>query len=191
MPRGFHLFLLACFGVGLLGGFSADLELSGDPAAQHLFQTTFQNRRGLAYRWAPPGENTYRLRYVTGFSPTERVLGQAPLLCIVNFWNPVETVTSAALGAVWRGEVTNWAALGGEDRPIEVLTYSHPDLPRLPGADWPGLRQVRSQEVMVAAVRDNPNAIGFITWPLVNPAVKILTVDGLNPAWTQEPLTPA
>ncbi|HHW12086.1 MAG TPA: hypothetical protein GXX33_03690, partial [Firmicutes bacterium] len=144
----------------------------------------------LAYRWTPAGKTKYLLRYGTGFSPTETVLGQVPLLCIVNFWNPVEAVGSAALEAVWRGEITNWSVLGGEDRPIEVLTYNRPDLPRLPGTDRPGLRQVRSQEAMVAAVRDNPNAIGVITWPVLSPAVKVLTVDGVNPAWTREPLTP-
>ena len=188
MKRGFHLFLLACFGVGLFSGFSTDLELGGDPAAQHFFQTNFRNRRGLAYRWTPAGETPYRLRYGSGFSPVETVLGQVPLLCIVNFWNPVAAVGSATLEAVLRGEITNWSALGGEDRPIEVLVYNRPDLPQLPGTDRPGLRRVRTQEAMVAAVRANPNAIGVITWPLVNPAVKVLTIDGLNPAWTLESL---
>lgn len=191
MKRGFHFFLLSCFCVGLLGGFSSDLELNGDLAAQQFFQTNFQNRRGLAYRWTPAGEGTYRLHYGSGFSPAETVLGQVPLLCIVNFWNPVAAVGRATLEAVLRGELTNWSALGGEDRPIEVLAYNRPDLPRLPGTDRPGLRQVRTQEAMVAAVRANPNAIGIITWPLVNPAVKVLTIDGVNPAWTLEPLTPA
>lgn len=188
LKRGYHLFLLACFCTGLLGGFRSELELSGDPAAQQIFQAHFQNRRGLAYRWTSGGENIYRLRYGTGFSPTETVLGQVPLLCIVNFWNPVTAVDRATLEAVFRGEITNWSALGGEDRPIEVLVYNRPDLPRLPGTDRPGLRQVRTQEAMVAAVRVNPNALGFITWPLVNPAVKVLTIDGVNPAWTPEPL---
>ena len=119
------------------------------------------------------------------------MLGQVPLLCIVNFWNPVAAVGRATLEAVLRGELTNWSALSGEDRPSEVLAYNRPDLPRLPGTDRPGLRQVRTQEAMVAAVRANPNAIGIITWPLVNPAVKVLTIDGVNPAWTLEPLTPA
>lgn len=188
MKRGFHLFLLACFGVGLLGGFNTTLELSGDQAAQQLFRTSFRNRRGLAYRWMPAGEATYRLGYGSGFSSAATVLGRVPLFCIVNFWNPVSAVGSATLEAVFRGEITNWAALGGEDRPIEVLTYSREDLPRLPGTDRPGLRQVLTQEAMVAAVRANPDAIGIITWPLVTPAVKVLTIDGLNPAWTKEPL---
>ncbi len=189
MKRGYHLFLLTCFCVGLFSGFSADLELCGDAAARQFFQANFQNRRGLAYRWVPSGETAYRLRYGSGFSPVETVLGQVPLLCIVNFWNPVAAVGSATLEAVLRGEITNWSALGGEDRPIEVLAYNRPDLPQLPGTSRPGLRQVRTQEAMVAAVRANPTAIGLITWPVLSPAVKVLTIDGINPAWTLEPLT--
>ncbi|HHW12181.1 MAG TPA: hypothetical protein GXX33_04185, partial [Firmicutes bacterium] len=53
MSRRLYLFFLACFWVGLLGGFRAELELSGDPAARHFFQTNFLNRRRLAYRWTP------------------------------------------------------------------------------------------------------------------------------------------
>jgi len=89
---------------------------------------------------------------------------------------------------VLNGEITNWQALGGEDRPIEVLAYADPDLPRLPALDRNGIRRVRSQEAMVAAVSASPNALGVITWPLVTPQVKVLTIDGINPVWTKESL---
>ena len=33
----------------------------------------------------------------------------------------------------------------------------------------------------------HPGAIGIVTWPVVNPRLKVLTVDGINPAWSLIP----
>ncbi|HHT47882.1 MAG TPA: hypothetical protein GXZ98_01125 [Firmicutes bacterium] len=191
MTRRYRLVVLACFILGLRSGFQATLPICGDPAARAIFNYYCPNRPGLVYQWVAPAEGvkgTYQLSYRRASAPGEIVLGRVPLLCIVNFWNPVTAVGQADLEAVLRGEITNWQALGGQDCPIEVLTYTSGDLPQLPGAHRAGRRRVRSQETMVAAVQATPNALGVITWPLVTPRVKVLTIDGVNPVWTQEPL---
>ena len=184
MRQGFSLFILTCFCVGLLSGFSSQLELGGDQAAQDIFDTYFPKRPGLGYRWVSGADHTYGLYYGRGTSGDDLVLGRIPLLLIVNFWNPVAAGDRTTLEAVLRGEITHWDALGGEDHPIEVLTYSQAGLPVLPGMDRPGVRRVTSQEGMVAAVSATPGAIGIITWPVVNPRIKVLTIDGVNPAWS-------
>ncbi len=183
MRQGFSLFMLTCFCVGLLSGFSSQPELSGDPVIQDIFSTYFPKQQGLAYRWVSAGDHTYDLHY--GCETTaDLVLGRVPLLLIVNFWNPVTEISSATLEAVLRGEITNWYALGGEDRPIEVLTYHQAGSPQLPQVERTGVRRVTSQEAMAAAVSATPGAIGIVTWPVVDPRLKVLTIDGINPAWS-------
>lgn len=188
MTKRLRLFLLPCFCVGLLSGFQSYLGISGDPAAQEIFSRHYRSRPGLSYRWVTPSTGAYRLCYRTVPDAGETVLGRVPLLIIVNIWNSADKISQASLEAVLSGKITNWQALGGEDCPIEVLAYVDPDLPRLPAPDRPGIRRVRSQDAMVAAVSASPHALGVITWPLVTPRVKVLTIDGVNPVWTREPL---
>lgn len=183
MRQGFSLFMLTCFCVGLLSGFSSQLEFSGDQAAQDIFTTYLPKQRGFAYRWVASGDHTYNFFYGRKTS-ADLVLGRVPLLVVVNFWNPVTALDSATLDAVLRREITNWVALGGADCPIEVLTYHRAGLPALPQMDRTGVRRVMNQEAMVAAVSATPGAIGIVTWPMVNPRLKVLTIDGINPAWS-------
>ena len=159
-------------------------------AAQEIFSTHFPKRQGFAYRWVASGR--IPTSYITGRkTAAEMVLGRVPLLVVVNFWNPVTAIDRHYFSSCFQGEITNWQALGGADCPIEVLTYDQADLPPLPvlrpGRGSPG----PDQEGMVAAVGATPGAIGGVTWPVVNPRVKVLTSMGLirRGAWIAVELT--
>lgn len=53
-----------------------------------------------------------------GMDPQEFILARDGLSIIVHPSNPVTTLTMEQLGKIYKGEVTNWKDVGGEDKPI-------------------------------------------------------------------------
>lgn len=102
----------------------------------------------------------------------EHVVAMDSLVVIVNPQNPVSSLSISDLQAIYSGSITNWADLGGEDRPISVVThregsgtlsvfnaeiFGNRTYPILPGAS------VGPDNSAVAAlVNENTGAIGFV-----------------------------
>lgn len=114
---------------------------------------------------------------------------------IVSPANPVTGLTTKQLQAIFAGKITNWRAVGGEDRPIDLVNrdeasgtreaFSKLVMKGVPfdaaAAVLPGTGQVR--DVVARA----PGAIGYISYGFVKPrftdvAVKALSVDGVAPS---------
>ena len=55
-----------------------------------------------------------------GVEPVRIVIALDGLSVIVNEDNPVEELTVDQIGAIFRGEITNWAELGGNDQEISL-----------------------------------------------------------------------
>jgi phosphate transport system substrate-binding protein len=55
-----------------------------------------------------------------GVKPRFFVIAVDGLSIIVNEKNPLEKLTLAELGAIYRGEVKNWKAVGGPDKPVSL-----------------------------------------------------------------------
>ena len=55
-----------------------------------------------------------------GIKPRLFIIAVDGLSIIVNERNPIEKLTMAELGAIYRGEVRNWKAVGGVDKPISL-----------------------------------------------------------------------
>ncbi len=53
-----------------------------------------------------------------GFSCTEEPVAGEGFVFVVNAENPVDSLTSDQLRAIYAGEITNWSQVGGEDLPI-------------------------------------------------------------------------
>ena len=87
--------------------------------------------------------------------------------------NPVDAITLDQLRAVYAGEITNWAQLGGHDSPIHVLARDRASTVRqlfdsvVMGAapTAPSVEQSFSFDAMRAALRNDPNAIGYMAIP--------------------------
>ncbi len=60
------------------------------------------------------------LAWEKGVKPRFFVIAVDGLSVIVNESNPVEKLTIVELGAIYRGEIKNWKAVGGPDRPISL-----------------------------------------------------------------------
>jgi phosphate transport system substrate-binding protein len=109
-----------------------------------------------------------------GISLTQSVVAYDAIAVVVNPSNPVDRLTLPQLSDIYLGKVTNWKEVGGEDRPIVLLSresnsgtyvYFLEHVIRLgESVDWllsPDALLMPSSEGISAEVRQNPNAIGY------------------------------
>jgi phosphate transport system substrate-binding protein len=123
---------------------------------------------------------------------TVHPLALEAMLILVNKSNPVEDIPIEKVRAIYRGEITNWKEVGGEDRPIVLVMRPHcPD--RL--GHWktivPSLDQLRkdrldvhSEAEEVQRVSDFVEGIGNIGATFIfspDQKVKVIRVGGLAP----------
>ena len=125
-----------------------------------------------------------------GFTPVEHVIARDAIAVIVNPENPVSELTMAQIAAIYKGEISNWSEVGGEDRPIVRLSretnsgthvYFLESVVRMGSKEDKSLFAMEtlllpSSEGIIAEVRDNPNAIGYDGLGYVIPEVKVLAV---------------
>ena len=124
-----------------------------------------------------------------GIDPVEYVIARDAIAVIVHPDNPVDRLTLAQISAIYRGELTNWSQLGGEDRPIVRLSretnsgthvYFLEAVIQLGGANEEIFSAdtllLPSSEGIIAEVSSNPNAIGYDGLGYVTDEVKVLAV---------------
>jgi phosphate transport system substrate-binding protein len=125
-----------------------------------------------------------------GTTPIEFVVARDAIAVVVHPSNPVDTLTFAQIGAIYTGEITNWEDVGGEDRPIVLLSresnsgtyvYFLENVVRAGGGDSealfsPGTLLMPSSEGITAEVTQNPNAIGYDGLGYVTPEQKVVAV---------------
>lgn len=129
-----------------------------------------------------------------GLDPQEIVIARDAIAVIVNPSNPVDHLTLSQLSAIYRGEITNWKEVGGEDRPIVRLSretnsgthvYFLEAVVRLSDSKdktifAPDTLLLPSSEGIIAEVRDNPNAIGYDGLGYVTHEVKLVAISSLE-----------
>ena len=125
-----------------------------------------------------------------GIEPVEHVVAGDAIAIVVHPDNPVDGLTIPQLSAVFAGELTNWAEVGGEDRPIVLLSresnsgthvYFLEEVVRQGDAEnktlfSPDTLLMPSSEGISAEVRQNPNAIGYDGLGYVTPDQKVVAV---------------
>jgi len=57
-----------------------------------------------------------------GIEPVQHVVARDAIAVVVHPDNPVDRLTIPQLAAIFTGEITNWQEVGGEDRPIVLLS---------------------------------------------------------------------
>ena len=107
--------------------------------------------------------------------------------------NPVNNITIKQLRGIYRGEITRWSELGGEDKPIVPLVRRHcEDLPEVfrekVVGDWGRYEnianwlEVKSIKKMIENVEKFPLAIGYESYVFGgNYRVKIVNIEGIVP----------
>lgn len=125
-----------------------------------------------------------------GIQPVELVIARDAIAVIVNPENPVKHLSLEQISAIYRGEITNWAELGGEDRPIVKLSretnsgthvYFLESVIRLGDKESTDIFSadtllLPSSEGIIAEVSENPNAIGYDGLGYVTEHVKVLAI---------------
>ena len=108
---------------------------------------------------------------------------------IVNPENPVSDLTVDQIAALYTGEFTNWAEVGGNDAPVVLIGREAGSGTRDGFESITGTEDVckYSQELtstgaVITAVVSNPNAIGYASLSAVNDTVKTVLVNGVAPS---------
>jgi phosphate transport system substrate-binding protein len=125
-----------------------------------------------------------------GIEPHEFVIARDAIAIIVHPDNPVSQLTLQQLSDIYSGKITNWAEVGGEDRPIVCLSretnsgthvYFLETVLRLGDKNNTTLFSMDtlllpSSEGIINEVRQNPNAIGYDGLGYVPDDLKIIAV---------------
>lgn len=120
------------------------------------------------------------------------------LAVVVNRTNAVTNLTEQQLYDIYKGKVTNWKQVGGDEQPIAVVTreassgsrYSFESLlglttivnDRLVSDINPNNLVVNSNSMVKTIVNHNPHAIGFISVGSVDRSVKAVQFEGIEPS---------
>ena len=110
-----------------------------------------------------------------GVDPVEHEVAGDAIAIVVHPSNPVEQLTIPQLSAIFSGAITNWLEVGGEDRPIVLLSresnsgthvYFLEEVVRQGDEEdstlfSPDTLLMPSSEGISTEIRQNPNAIGY------------------------------
>lgn len=105
-----------------------------------------------------------------GVEPVEIAVAVDGLCVIVNDQNPVQELSVASVGRLFRGEVPNWKALGGADAAVTLYgrqsnsgTYVFFQEHVLGNKDYAGtMNQMNGNAQILEAVRKDRSAVGYV-----------------------------
>ncbi len=108
---------------------------------------------------------------------------------VVNPANPVQSLTSAQLKAVYAGKLTNWKNLGGPDKPINMYTRDNASGTRevfwkkalAKGEISAKALFVVSNGAMKTAIAQDPYGIGYVSVGHMDDSVAPVALDGILP----------
>jgi hypothetical protein len=112
-------------------------------------------------------------------------IDEMEMVLIVNPKNPIPSLTNAEIAAIFRGQIRNWAEVGGENAEIQVWAYdAESDLQRafdeaiLMGAPpFSMAEQAPSPEKMRSAVAEEDAAVGILSRRDANADVRVIPLN--------------
>lgn len=127
-------------------------------------------------------------------------IGRDALVFLTNQENPVISLTTRQIQDIYRGKITNWSALGGEDKTIEA--YQRPEksgsqalmvklvMKDLPLMEAPTDRYPAGMGDLIdvlATYENKGNALGYSVYYYASnmyalPELRLLAVDGVTPS---------
>lgn len=111
------------------------------------------------------------------------------LAVVVHPSNPVNELSRAQVRGLFAGEITNWKQVGGDDRPVRLISREEGSgtreaFQKLVMGDKRVSRRALTQESNGAVkelVRHDPCAVGYMSLGLVGPELKAVRIDGAVP----------
>ena len=120
---------------------------------------------------------------------TETIVALDGIAIIVNPSNPVSDITVETVAKIYKGEITNWKDLGGDDAEIAVIGREAGSGTRDGFESVTGTKdackyrqELTSTGDVITTVANNPNAIGYASLAAVKDTVKALSVEGVAPS---------
>lgn len=129
-----------------------------------------------------------------GIEPIEFVVARDAIAVVVNPSNPVSRLTIQQISDIYTGKIVNWNELGGENRPIVLLSresnsgtyvYFLENVVRMGDSKSkllfsPDTLLMPSSEGISSEIRQNPNAIGYDGLGYVTPDQKVVAISKSN-----------
>ncbi len=113
------------------------------------------------------------------------------LVIIVNNSNPITNLTMQQVRDIFAGKIKNWKEVGGQDRPIKLVTRLHckdrednwKQILSTPELFAKEKKNVAEDQEVLLAVNNEKDAVGFILKSMVNRRyAKILNINGTTPS---------
>jgi phosphate transport system substrate-binding protein len=200
------LLLLAACGPSDSGGLTVTGSTSVTPFAEHLAELYQHSHAGVAINIQGLGSSAGIRAALDGVAeigmssrnlqPEEAdkldqiVIARDALAVVVNPDNPVAGLSTAQIQGIFGGQIRSWDALGGPPLPITVVSreagsgtfsaFAELVMKGKPIATL-ALRQGSNGAIRQIVAQD-PNAIGYISLGIVDPTVKALAIDSVEPS---------
>ncbi len=136
---------------------------------------------GLSSRYLKDSEKAEGLQ--------ETILAIDGIAIIVHSDNTVVDLTLEEISAIFKGEITNWKDVGGNDGEIVLIGREESSGTRdgfesiTDTEDACAYRQeLTSNGAVLTAIAENPNAIGYVSLSSVKNTVKAISVNGVAPS---------
>ena len=120
---------------------------------------------------------------------TETVLAYDGIAIIVNPENPVTDLSLEDIAKIYKGEITNWSEVGGNDAEIVLIgreagSGTRDGFESITGTEdaCQYRQELTSTGDVITTVSQNPDAIGYASLASVKDTVKAVSVDGITPS---------
>lgn len=91
------------------------------------FKDLFEGRAELAMASRRMKAPEYEKAVQNGMKPVEKQVGWCSIVIVTDPSNPVNELTKDQVARIFKGEYSNWNAVGGPDRPITVVAVEDQD----------------------------------------------------------------
>lgn len=135
-----------------------------------------------------------------GITPKSIVVAIDGLCVIVNGKNPVKQLTVDQVGKIYRGEITNWKDVGGDNVKISLYgrqpnsgTYDFMKEVVMKGEYASGMREMNGNAQIVEAIKYDSGAIGYVGVGYIKDAGDAITILKVAPqagGYYASPLVP-
>jgi phosphate transport system substrate-binding protein len=123
---------------------------------------------------------------------TQYLIGKDGIVIAVNNQNSISGLTKAQVKDIFSGNITNWNEVGGANAQINLITREDGSGTRsafeelIMGKNGTKIKKdaivQSSTEAVKQAVKQDPDAIGFISLANLDSSVKALKIDGVAPS---------
>ena len=190
----------------LSGSVSTDGSTSMEKVIGALGEAFMENNSGVNFTYNPTGSSSgiqavQEGRCDIGLSSRalkdsekeaglkETVLAYDGIAVIVSPENPVNDLTLEQIAGIYTGKITNWSEVGGNDAEIVLIGREAGSGTRSGFEEIAGVvdqcqyrQELSATGDVIAAVSQNPNAIGYASLASVKDTVKALQVGGVTPS---------